>query len=111
MDIGKYSSQGVTVVTLTGDLDSRSAPETQRRLVDLVPQDGLLLVDLSGVPYMSSAGLRAMLLVHRRVDAVNGRMALSGMSPELRSVMSATGFLEFFADAPTVDEGIEVLRA
>ena len=110
MDISKRSAGGVTVVSLAGDLDSQSAPEAQQRLVELIPEDGRFLIDLGGVPYMSSAGLRAMLLVHRRAQALNSAMALSGMSRELVSVMSATGFLEFFTVSDTVDSGIEVLR-
>ncbi|TDQ46900.1 STAS domain-containing protein [Actinorugispora endophytica] len=111
MEVKKRTVGEVTVVSVLGDLDGRSAPAAQDRLLGLIPSGGRVLIDMTGVPYMSSAGLRTMLLVYRRAQAVNGAIALAGVSPELRSVMSATGFLEFFTISDTVRRGIEELRA
>lgn len=92
----------VTVVSLVGDLDGASAPDVQERLRVAVPADGGLLVDLTGVAYMSSAGMRTMLLLHQQARSMNTRVALVGLNDDLRSMMTTTGFLNFF----TVDESV-----
>lgn len=94
----------VRVVTLTGDIDSSSAAEVQEHLREEVQPGRRVLIDLSGVPYMSSAGLRTMLLLHRHAQAADCAVGLVGVSDELRGLMSATGFLSFFSVGDTVDE-------
>jgi anti-sigma B factor antagonist len=100
----------VTVVTLDGELDSASAPAVQERLTGLVQPDTRVLVDLSAVPYMSSAGLRTMLLLYRNAQAVDTSVGLVGVAPELRKMMEATGFLGFFALHDTVEDGLTAAR-
>lgn len=84
---------GTTVIGLTGELDGRSGPGVQRRLMELLPEDGRVLLDMSGVTYLSSAGLRVLLLLHR---AAGGRVVLAGVPPEIETVMAATGLLDLF---------------
>jgi anti-sigma B factor antagonist len=100
----------VTVVALAGELDSSAAPGVQDRLRSIVTADDRILVDLSGVPYMSSAGLRTMLLLYRQAQSVNTAVALVGLSAELRAMMGATGFLGFFAVDDTVADGVRGLE-
>jgi anti-sigma B factor antagonist len=63
------------------------------------------------VAYMSSAGLRMMLLLYRHALGKDSRIALVGLSEEIRDTMSATGFLDFFVVSDTVDSGLALLRA
>jgi anti-sigma B factor antagonist len=111
MQLDKQDRGGVSVITLTGRLDSGSAPAVQDELSGLIPDRGLVLLDLSGLDYMSSAGLRVLLLAYRQAQRTGARLALAGLSAEVRSVMAATGFLDFFAVADTVDDGVEALTA
>lgn len=101
----------VRVVALTGDLDGKSAPAAQERLLPLIPPSGNVLLDLSGVEYMSSAGLRMMLLVYRHAQSVSSRIALVGLSEDIQDTMSATGFLDFFVLSDSVDAGVQALAA
>jgi anti-sigma B factor antagonist len=98
-----------TVVALDGELDSASAPAVQERLAALVPPDGRVVVDMTAVPYMSSAGLRTMLLLYRNAQAVGTTICLVGLSPELRQMMQATGFLGYFPVHDTVEDGLREL--
>ena len=68
-----------------------------------------MIVDLTAVPYMSSAGLRTMLLLYRQAQCSDATVALVGLSDNLRSMMQATGFLDFFVVAPTAAEAIDSL--
>jgi anti-anti-sigma factor len=99
----------VTVITMEGSLDSGTAPSVQADLERLVPEGGLTVLDMSKMSYMSSAGLRVLLLVQRRAQATGARVALARLPEDVREVMAATGFLEFFAVCDTVEEGAEAL--
>ncbi|GII66726.1 anti-sigma factor antagonist [Sphaerisporangium siamense] len=99
----------VTIIALEGSLDSRTAPQVQQEIEALFPDHGLVLLDLSGTSYMSSAGLRVLLLVYRRAQAGTARLALTGVPDEVREIMAATGFLDFFTVAGSVEDGVKAL--
>jgi anti-sigma B factor antagonist len=106
VSVQERSEGPVTVVVLDGELDSGSAPAVQERLTGLVQPEQRVLVDLTAVPYMSSAGLRTMLMLYRTAQAVDTSVGLVGVAPELRKMMEATGFLGFFAVHDTVEDGL-----
>ncbi|HEX5120957.1 MAG TPA: STAS domain-containing protein [Pseudonocardiaceae bacterium] len=109
MELSKYVSDGTTVITLCGELDSSTAPRTHGSLEELLPEEGTVVLDLSGMSYMSSAGLRVLLLAHRRAQRNGVGLVLASIPEEVRMTMSATGFLEFFTVAGSVAEGVGVL--
>lgn len=109
MEIGKYLHGGVTVLPVHGELTSHTAGAVQARLSSLVPDDGSVLLDLGGMTYISSAGLRVLLLLYRQVRASGVRLALVGMSTAVADVLAATGFLDFFTVADSVDDGVRAL--
>ena len=71
--------------------------------------EGRVLLDMSGVNYISSAGLRALLMLYRQMAANDGQVALCGLTESIQDVMSVTGFLEFFAAYDTLEEGLAAL--
>jgi anti-sigma B factor antagonist len=109
MQLTKQMRGDVTVITLDGSLDSGTAPDVQADLERLVPEGGMTVLDLSKMAYMSSAGLRVLLLVQRRAQATGARVALARLPEDVREVMAATGFDEFFTVCDTVEEGAEAL--
>ena len=84
--------------------------KVQEAVLDLIEPKGMLLLDMSQVSYMSSAGLRVLLGVYRRVSDGQGRAVLVGISEEIAETMSMTGFLDYFATAADVEEAILALR-
>jgi anti-sigma B factor antagonist len=109
MEIEKHMQGAVTVITLDGELDSGTAPRVHEQLGELVPAHGAVLIDMSRVFYMSSAGLRVLLLVHRQAQRTNAKLALAGPPEDIRAVMAATGFLSFFTVVDTVQTGVATL--
>lgn len=110
MEITAQTVEDATVVTLSGDLDGKTAPIAQEQIVPLCQASSKLILDMRNVIYMSSAGLRLMLLLHRQVSSVRGQMVLTGLSDDLKDTMSATGFLAYFTTADTVEAGLAALR-
>ncbi len=101
----------VTAVSLAGEVNSRTAGRVEEALLPLVTGGCKLLLDMCEVSYMSSAGLRMLLLLHREVENKAGQVVLVGLQEMIRDTMAITGFLDFFRDCKTVEEGLELLKA
>ena len=110
MEINTKTLKDVTVVEVIGDIDGKTAPQVQDAVKAAFQASGKLLLDLTKVPYMSSAGLRMMVGVFRLVSGGNGKMALVGVNDEIKETMDVTGFLSYFTIYATLDEGVEALQ-
>ncbi|MFJ5974649.1 STAS domain-containing protein [Streptomyces sp. NPDC093060] len=96
VQVHSHDVNGATVVELKGEITSVTSAALQERILPLVGRAGTTVIDLTQVPYISSAGLRTLLLVHRQALREHSATVLVGLSEEVRFVMSSTGFLDFF---------------
>lgn len=96
MDITTQEQDGVAVVAIRGQIDSQTAPAAQEQLLPLLETHAHIVMDLGQLTFMSSAGLRMMLLLYRQATARNGHVALVGLIDPIKDTMQATGFLGFF---------------
>jgi anti-anti-sigma factor len=110
MDITRTARDDVTVVAISGSLDGTTAPEAQGHIMPLIVPNGRLVLDLSACQYVSSAGLRVLLMVAKLLTSKKGRGALAGVSEEVMDVMEMTGFAHFFETHDTVESAVEALR-
>lgn len=108
MNVSTLSEPGVTRVELEGSIDGKTAPQIREELSAGLQQVQKLIVDMSRVDYLSSAGLRLLLLLYREITARNGKLVLLQVSPEIQTVMSHTGFLSFFTLAESQQEALRV---
>ena len=107
MDVRDETMDGVTVVSLAGRLDRNTAGDVQSHLVDRIADGGSrLLVDGSGLDYVSSAGLRVFLIAAKKLDAVGGKLLICGLNPDVYAVFEATGFTKILAILPTREDAL-----
>lgn len=101
MNIEEHTTGGATVVRLSGRLDTATAPGVHEHLDTIVDADvGLVIVDLSRVDFMSSAGLRVLLATAKRLRP-SGTLRIFGLNPTVEDVFEMSGFsmiLSVFAD-------------
>ena len=90
------NSPQTSVIKVTGEIDAVSAAIVQQKILPLSLPGCKIVLDMSKVAYMSSAGLRMLLSVYRQISANKGRVVLLGLSDELKETMSMTGFLSYF---------------
>jgi anti-sigma B factor antagonist len=100
----------VAVVEVSGDIDSKTAPEFERSAKAAMDMSKKIAIDLTAVEFMSSAGLRVLLMVYRNIKAQSGKVVLVGVSEDIQDVMSTTGFINFFTIVEKLDEGISTLN-
>jgi anti-sigma B factor antagonist len=110
VNVTRRTLDGVTVLALSGDLDGRSAAVADD-ISQVLQSAKEVLLDMSGVQYLSSAGLRVMLIVYRQAQCLGTKVVVVGLSSQLRTVMQATGFLGFFLVADSPEAAIGYLRA
>lgn len=104
----EQSQQGdILILRPVGRLDSTSAPELERVVVEHLDKGARRLVfDLSDMDYISSAGLRVILLAGKRLRTAQGKLVLVGLRELVREVFEMSGFLTLFAVGATLDEGL-----
>lgn len=111
MNVTILPELGVTRVELEGSIDGKTAPQIREELFPTLQQAQKLVIDMSRVDYLSSAGLRLLLLLYREITARKGKLVLLRVSPEIRTVMSHTGFLSFFTLADSQQEAFHAFAA
>jgi len=110
MDITTTLQDGVSVIGVCGSLDSTTAPRAQDEILPLVGSGCRLVLDLSRCDYVSSAGLRVLLMIAKQLAAKNGQWAIAGLSNEIQDVMEMTGFAGFFTTFGTVAEALAAVK-
>jgi len=111
MNVTSSTVDSITIIEATGSIDSKTAPEFERNALTAIQGQSAVIIDLSNVEFLSSAGLRVLLMIYRQVKAKNGKVVLVGTSEEIQDIMANTGFLTFFSLAETMQEGIDILKA
>ena len=101
--------QDIEIVKIEGDIDASTAPKVSKQVLPLASQGKKIIVDMTKVSYMSSAGLRMLLLLHRQVSLKKTELVLVGMKQEIINTMKVTGLLQFFPIEKTLEEGKKVL--
>ena len=79
------------VLSISGRLDTTTAPELEAKLKDCSRGVKALFLDMKDVEYISSAGLRVVLLAHKLMVGTGGSMAVQNPSEFCRQVFEATG--------------------
>ena len=106
MQVDVRNEGDIVVVELVGDIDGKTAPEFQARVLDLVKPRSRIVVSLERVAFMSSAGLRTMLLIYREAKSKDAKVVLAQVNQDIRRSMAATGFLPFFVLSDSVQDAI-----
>ncbi len=107
MQIGETRAGAVVTVAPAGRIDTTTAPVLEQHLTALLAAgERRIVVDFSGVDYISSAGLRVMLLLARGLGGGKGSLALCGLGEAVRHVFQLAGFLPLFTVCDSRDAAV-----
>jgi anti-anti-sigma factor len=93
MEIKEVLQGDVMVIAAVGRLDSTTAPQFEQYVVSRVGSASRLVLDFSSLNYISSAGLRVVLLTAKKVKQSNGRLIVCELKDQIREVFEISGFL------------------
>jgi anti-sigma B factor antagonist len=98
MDIEVTQTGGVTLVVPKGDLDMGTADQMKRTLTELIEKgQSKLVMDLTGVAYVDSSGLGALVAAMKQARAVGGNLKLCGLQEDVRSIFEMTRLIKVMA--------------
>lgn len=105
MDFSSEKKGDFLVVTVKGRMDAVTAPDFEKNCAEAI--DGgekSLVVDLGGLEYISSAGLRGILSTAKKLKAAQGQIAFANLSGMVQEVFAISGFTAMFSVYATVEE-------
>ena len=93
MGIAESREGAILVLSPEGRLDAQAAPTLQARVLEkLEGGDKLLLFDLGKLEYISSAGLRVILVAAKKLKGVDGRLVVCSLTDGVKEVFRVSGF-------------------
>ncbi|MDL2322178.1 STAS domain-containing protein [Desulfosarcina sp. OttesenSCG-928-B08] len=98
------------ILSLNGKLDAVTAPEYEQRVTALLTDTPcFLVIDFTHLEYISSAGLRALLVTAKRIQGKGGQLHFSGVTGEVLKVFEISGFLNIFKIWASVNEALNAI--
>jgi anti-sigma B factor antagonist len=102
---------GVTVVTVTGDVDVATCAALRDSLLQVIAGENFrgLVVNLAGVSFIDSTGIGVLVGAWRRTKATDGDLALASPSRQAQSVLDATGLTKVLSIYRREEEAVQAL--
>lgn len=98
---------GVVILGVQGRLDASNAGLLEEKILRLIAADEKrFVVDCAQLDYISSAGLRVLLVATKRLTSVSGKISLSSLKEHIREVFDIAGFSSIFSVYSTLDEAV-----
>lgn len=111
MEITITETGGVRHANLFGRIDSKTAPEAENILRSFAgEQERNVIVNCDGLEYISSGGLRALLIIEKEMKGSGRHLILCGLRTDVEKIFRLTGFTSIFTIEKTVGDAIEHLR-
>ena len=105
MEMTQEKQDQVNIIGLRGRLDAIACSSVEKQLLAQVAQDHVRIAfDLSGMSYISSAGLRLLIGVAKQVEMRGGKLALATLNHNVYDIFKIAGVMPLFSVYETVDE-------
>ena len=92
MTINESKGDNSITLAVEGQVDTVTAPDLQRQLLTAFQKSKNIVLDLTNVGYMSSAGLRALLLGQKTATSKGGKMTVTNVCDAVMQVFTMSGF-------------------
>lgn len=97
----------VLVLRLSGRLDAVSSPHAEKKVFDYINKgQQKLLIDFSGVDYLSSAGMRMLLSISKKLKTLSGKLVLCSLTMNVMDVLKMSGFDHVLELVVTEEDGL-----
>lgn len=108
MEVFNEKKNGITCLRVEGRLDAGAAPVFEKALISAIKEDSSkLIVNLSELAYISSAGLRALLVGAKEIKSKGGKMILACPNESVKKVFDISGFSSIFDLQDSIDAAIK----
>lgn len=112
MEIAQTTADSLIVLTVKGRVDVNTAAQFEQKLSEVLNQGAKqILIDCTGLEFISSAGLRTLLVAGKRLKASQGGLVLSGLKQPIREAFDVSGFSSLFNIYDTAESAISATAA
>jgi len=110
MEITETKSGQVRILGLRGSLDTNTSKKLHQRWSELIQAgEKQFVLDAAELTFMSSSGLRELLLAAKRLQA-NRAIAICNLNPNIQKIFMVTGFAKMFPIHNSVDEAVRSME-
>lgn len=111
LSLGSDARDGCAVLTVGGEVDLGTAGELSDAAIAAMQEiSPRLVMDLTGVSFMDSTGLKVLLAVHKRAELAGGRLVLVNPTRSVAKVIAVTGLDQTFHVADSVDAAVATIE-
>ncbi len=108
MEVHENKTGNYLVINLTGRLDSSNYRELEEKIFGFIESgEEQIVVDCSGLIYISSSGLRVLLMSLKKITSVKGKFYLCCLQDNIREIFDIAGFSSIFSLFETVEQAIK----
>lgn len=110
ISLKEESSGDILIITMNGRLDALTSPQAEKQVFDLINRgEHKVLFDFSGVDYLSSAGMRMLLSVAKKLKSLSGKLVISDIQPNVIDILQMAGFDHVLDIAASRKDGLQKL--
>lgn len=107
MEIKEEKQGDVIIIRLCGRLDANTSPALERRIQAILHQgESRLVFDFSQLTYISSLGLRVLIVAAKNLQKINGKIALASLADNIHEIFEISGFTSVFPIYATRAEAV-----
>jgi anti-anti-sigma factor len=107
MKIDAKTENGRLIVGVEGRMDAASAPEFDRKCEEwLAAGEVMFVLDFGGLEYISSAGLRSLLVLGKKLSSKKGKVVIASLKDVVKEVFAISGFGSIFTIADSVEAAL-----
>ena len=94
MTISSTIKDNEALLQIDGRVDTNTSPQLQSAILNAFQRSSRLVLDFAKVPYISSAGLRALLIGQKTAHSKRAVMELIHVSPTVMTILQSVGFAD-----------------
>jgi anti-anti-sigma factor len=110
MEMSLKKNQDLTILEIHGRLDTSNYLQVEGRLLEEIVPDSNTLIDCHDLAYISSSGLRVLLLALLKSEQARSKLALCSLPPVIMEIFKISAFDKIFTIYPNAEEAAEKLR-
>ena len=109
MELTEIKNDNCVIVGIVGRLDTTNYTVLEKKLMDLIDSgQNKILVECSNMDYVSSSGLRILLMALKKITLVKGKFVLCSLQENIREIFEISGFTSIFEIYPDKSSALTV---
>jgi anti-anti-sigma factor len=109
MELKEQKSDQCVIIGINGRLDTTNYSILEKKLMDMIDnRQDRILVDCSHMDYVSSSGLRILLMALKKISLTKGKFVLCSLQENIKEIFEISGFTSIFEIHPTQEEALKV---